>query len=132
MEKKKHVLCEKVMASNEQEALSMIECAKKNHVVLLEAMRPDFDPAFDMIKNALPRIGKIRRASFEFCQYSSRYDRFKDGIIENALILHSETPLYQTSEFIVFIPLSAFSVHLKTFILCLPHWKTILNAAALF
>ena len=27
---------------------------------------------------------------------------------------------------------SAFSVHLKTFILCLPHWKTILNAAALF
>ena len=84
MEKKKHVLCEKVMASNEQEALSMIECAKKNHVVLLEAMRPDFDPAFDMIKNALPRIGKIRRASFEFCQYSSRYDRFKDGIIENA------------------------------------------------
>ena len=28
----------------------MIECAKKNHVVLLEAMRPDFDPAFDMIK----------------------------------------------------------------------------------
>ena len=47
------------------------------------------------------------------------------------LILHSETPLYQTSEFIVFIPLSAFSVHLKTFILCLPHWKTILNAAAL-
>ena len=70
MEKKKHVLCEKVMASNEQEALSMIECAKKNHVVLLEAMRPDFDPAFDMIKNALPRIGKIRS--------------FKDGIIENA------------------------------------------------
>ncbi|MDE8707612.1 gfo/Idh/MocA family oxidoreductase, partial [[Ruminococcus] torques] len=59
-----------------------IECAKKNHVVLLEAIRPDFDPAFDMIKNALPRIGKIRRASFEFCQYSSRYDRFKDGIIE--------------------------------------------------
>ena len=25
----KHVLCEKVMASNEQEALSMIECAQK-------------------------------------------------------------------------------------------------------
>ena len=44
----------------------MIECAKKNHVVLLEAMRPDFDPAFDMIKNALPRIGKIRRASLNF------------------------------------------------------------------
>ena len=31
MEHKKHVLCEKVMASNEQEALLMIECARKNH-----------------------------------------------------------------------------------------------------
>lgn len=84
MEHKKHVLCEKVMASNEQEALLMIECARKNQVVLLEAMRPDFDPAFEIIENALPRIGKIRRATFEFCQYSSRYDRFKEGIVENA------------------------------------------------
>lgn len=84
MEHKKHVLCEKVMASNKQEALLMIECARKNQVVLLEAMRPDFDPAFEIIENTLPRIGKIRRATFEFCQYSSRYDRFKEGIVENA------------------------------------------------
>ncbi|HIX47647.1 MAG TPA: Gfo/Idh/MocA family oxidoreductase [Candidatus Mediterraneibacter caccavium] len=81
---KKHVLCEKVMAVNEPEVRSMIDCARQNNVVLLEAMRPDFDPAYDLIEQNLPRIGKLRRATFEFCQYSSRYDSFREGIIQNA------------------------------------------------
>lgn len=81
---KKHVLCEKVMAVNEQEVRSMIDCARQNNVVLLEAMRPDFDPAYDLIEQNLPRIGKLRRTTFEFCQYSSRYDSFREGIIQNA------------------------------------------------
>ena len=84
LDRKKHVLCEKVMAVNEQEVCSMIDCARQNNVVLLEAMRPDFDPAYDLIEQNLPRIGKLRRATFEFCQYSSRYDSFREGIIQNA------------------------------------------------
>lgn len=84
LDHKKHVLCEKVMAVNEQEVRSMIDCALENNVVLLEAMRPDFDPAYDLIEQNLPRIGKLRRATFEFCQYSSRYDSFREGIIQNA------------------------------------------------
>lgn len=81
---KKHVLCEKVIAVNVQEVRSMIDCARENNVILLEAMRPDFDPAYDLIEKHLPRIGKLRRASFEFCQYSSRYDSFREGVIQNA------------------------------------------------
>lgn len=81
---KKHVLCEKVIAVNVQEVRSMIDCARENNVILLEAMRPDFDPAYDLIEKYLPRIGKLRRASFEFCQYSSRYDSFREGVIQNA------------------------------------------------
>lgn len=84
MEAKKHVLCEKVMAINEKEAKAMIACAKKNQVILLEAMRSDFDPAFDLVKEQLPRIGTLRRVDFEYCQYSSRYDNFLNGIVENA------------------------------------------------
>ena len=84
LDRKKHVLCEKVMAVNEQEVRSMIDCALENNVVLLEAMRPDFDPAYDLIEQNLPRIGKLRRATFEFCQYSSRYDSFREGVIQNA------------------------------------------------
>ena len=84
LESGKHVLCEKVMAMNEQEVRSMIDCAQKNNRILLEAMRPDFDPAFEIIEKTLARIGKLRRASFEFCQYSSRYDNFRQGIVQNA------------------------------------------------
>ena len=84
MEAKKHVLCEKVMAINEKEAEEMIACARKNQVVLLEAMRSDFDPAFELVKEQLPRIGTLRRVDFEYCQYSSRYDNFLNGIVENA------------------------------------------------
>lgn len=46
----KHVLCEKVMAVNEEEVRAMIDCAQQNRVVLLEAMRPDFDPAFRIVE----------------------------------------------------------------------------------
>lgn len=84
LEHKKHVLCEKVMAVNEAEVRSMIDCARRNQVVLLEAMRPDFDPAFDIVEQNLNRIGQLRRATFEFCQYSSRYDKFREGIVMNA------------------------------------------------
>lgn len=84
LEHKKHVLCEKVMAVNEAEVRSMIDCARRSQVVLLEAMRPDFDPAFDIVEQNLNRIGRLRRATFEFCQYSSRYDKFREGIVMNA------------------------------------------------
>ena len=84
LEHKKHVLCEKVMAVNEAEVRSMIDCARRNQVVLLEAMRPDFDPAFDIVEQNLNRIGRLRKATFEFCQYSSRYDKFREGIVMNA------------------------------------------------
>ena len=84
LNRKKHVLCEKVMAVNEQEVRSMIDCARENNIVLLEAMRPDFDPAYDLIQENLPRIGKLRRATFEFCQYSSRYDSYREGVVQNA------------------------------------------------
>ena len=80
----KHVLCEKTMAVNERETQEMIDCAKKNQVVLLEAMRPDFDPAYQLLGEHLPRIGVLRRVTMEYCQYSTRYDKFRAGEILNA------------------------------------------------
>ncbi len=80
----KHVLCEKMMAATLPEMRMMRRVAGEQGVVLLEAMRPAHDPAYDMIIDSLPRLGKIRRATLEFCQYSSRYDRFKAGELTNA------------------------------------------------
>lgn len=80
---KKHVLCEKVMAVNEREVQSMIDCAVENGVILLEAMRPDFDPALALAEKYLPEIGTLRRVTYEYCQYSGRYDAFRQGEILN-------------------------------------------------
>ena len=80
----KHVLCEKSIALNSSELSEMIRVAREEDRVLLEAMRPAFDPALSVIKSAIAKIGRVRRASLEYCQYSSRYDKFKAGIVENA------------------------------------------------
>ena len=80
----KHVLCEKPVASNAKEFAKMRRAAEENGVVLLEAMRNFFSPGFGAIRENLPKLGTLRRVNFEFCQYSSRYDKFRNGIIENA------------------------------------------------
>lgn len=84
MEKGKHVLLEKPATLDVTEFNEICEVADKNNVVLLEAMRPVHDPSIEVIRENLGKIGKIRRAVFEFCQYSSRYDKFKNGEIMNA------------------------------------------------
>ena len=80
----KHVLCEKIITENLPDFLLLKSEAEKHGVVLLEAMRPDFDPAFRVLRESLPLVGQVRRVAFEYCQYSSRYDSFLQGDIQNA------------------------------------------------
>lgn len=84
MESGKHVLLEKPMASNAEEVEQLIKTAKAYNVVLMEAMRSVFDEGFQEIERAIDKIAPVRRVSFQYCQYSSRYDKYKNGIIENA------------------------------------------------
>ncbi len=80
----KHVLCEKPMAANAHEARRMVECSRKNGVTLMEAMKSTLSPNFIAAKANLNRIGTPRRYFASFCQYSSRYDKFKEGVVLNA------------------------------------------------
>ena len=80
----KHVLCEKPFASNAKEVRSMIEAAQRNNVTLMEAMISTFNPNFIIAKDHLDKLGTIRRYFASYCQYSSRYDKFKEGVILNA------------------------------------------------
>ena len=81
---KKHVLCEKPFASDSYQVAAMIAVANANNVLLMEAMKTPFMPVLHNVKNQLQRIGKIRRAFFHYSQYSSRYDNYRNGIVENA------------------------------------------------
>lgn len=84
MQHGKHVLCEKPFASNAKEVKEMIRVAKENNVVLMEAMKPTMTPNFLAIMDNIGELGTIRRYFSCYCQYSSRYDALKDGVVENA------------------------------------------------
>ncbi|MEH7386962.1 Gfo/Idh/MocA family oxidoreductase [Bacillus sp. JJ1521] len=80
----KHVLCEKPIASNTRELKEMIQAAKDNKVLLMEAMKSGFLPSYSSIRENLHKIGPVRRYFASYCQYSSRYDAYKKGTILNA------------------------------------------------
>jgi predicted dehydrogenase len=79
----KHVLCEKALCSNSREASLLFHTARENHVVLLEAMRLLYDPGYELIRENIWKLGKLRRMQLNFCQYSSKYDAFKKGERQN-------------------------------------------------
>jgi Predicted dehydrogenases and related proteins len=84
MQRGKHVLCEKPLASNALEVSRMIQTAQNNNVVLMEAMKPTLTPGFVAVQKAIHRIGIVRQYFSCYCQYSSRYDKLKEGIVLNA------------------------------------------------
>lgn len=84
MQHGKHVFCEKPFASNANEVKAMIATAEKYNVTLMEAMKPTMTPNFSVIKNNLKEIGTVRKYFSCYCQYSSRYDKLKEGVILNA------------------------------------------------
>ncbi|TMV49659.1 Gfo/Idh/MocA family oxidoreductase [Paenibacillus mesophilus] len=79
-----HVLCEKPIASNASELRNMIAAARSHNVVLMEAMKSTLMPNFQAIRDNLHGIGKVRRYFASYCQYSSRYDAYKQGNVMNA------------------------------------------------
>lgn len=84
LKNKKHVLTEKAFASNATEARKMIVTAKENNTLLMEALKTTFLPNFQTIEEHLANLGTIRRAFISYCQYSSRYDAYREGNVLNA------------------------------------------------
>ncbi|WP_404324447.1 Gfo/Idh/MocA family oxidoreductase [Cytobacillus firmus] len=79
-----HVLCEKPIASNAKELQKMIKAAKENNVLLMEALKSTLMPNFLAVKENLSKIGQVRRYFANYCQYSSRYDAYREGTVLNA------------------------------------------------
>lgn len=84
MKNGKHVICEKAIASNGRELDEMIQTAKQQNVVLMEALKSTLMPNFKAVQENLHKIGKVRRYFASYCQYSSRYDAYKEGNVQNA------------------------------------------------
>lgn len=84
MNRGKHVLCEKPFASNAGEVRAMLEAARNNRVLLMEAVKSTMVPQFQAIRDHLPKLGRVRRYFASCCKVSSRYDAYKQGTVLNA------------------------------------------------
>lgn len=84
MENGIHVLCEKPAVTSLIEMDQVISASEQHQTTYMEAMKSTVLPSFISLKKNLDKIGPIRRFVFHYNQYSSRYDKYKEGIIENA------------------------------------------------
>lgn len=78
------VLCEKTLGVDLAQLLDVLHEAHDRELVLLEAVRTIHDPVLDVVAQHLPELGHIWHARFEKCQYSSRYDSYRQGTVLNA------------------------------------------------
>ena len=66
----------------------LIETANKKNLMIFEAMNLHYIPAFLSLKEDLKKLGDIKIVSFNYSQYSSRYNAFKEGTILPAFDFH--------------------------------------------
>ena len=66
---KKAVLCEKPACLSEEEMKEVIACAKKQHVLFMEAMKERFQPTYQRVVECVRQgiIGKLTSISTSFC-----------------------------------------------------------------
>ena len=77
----KHVLCEKPLALNLAEGRRMSEEARRSGRVLMEAMISTLNPNFRAIASRISEIAPVRQYSSCFCQYSTKYEALKNGVV---------------------------------------------------
>ncbi|MCQ8878583.1 Gfo/Idh/MocA family oxidoreductase [Pseudoalteromonas shioyasakiensis] len=82
----KHVLGEKPSAANSAELAQILATAKQQQCLYMEAMMTTHLPNFAILKQALKKIGTPRKYIGQYSQYSSRYDKYKNGERPNTFL----------------------------------------------
>jgi predicted dehydrogenase len=79
----KHVLCEKTACPHPAQLEHLHSMARERGLVFMEAIMYLHTATRAAVKMALPRLGEITGAQFDFSQLSSRYDAYKAGQLPN-------------------------------------------------
>lgn len=77
----KNVICEKPFTLNEEQLAELEKLALEKDQILIEAITNQYLPNYQRIQADLPQLGDLKIVDCNYSQYSSRYDRFKQGII---------------------------------------------------
>lgn len=77
----KHVLLEKPFCKNYKQAKKLVDYAKSHNLLLFETIMTKYTPAYLKLQESIKDLGEIKMINCSFCQYSRRYDKFKNGEI---------------------------------------------------
>ena len=80
----KNIIVEKPCVTTLEEFQDLKKIAAERKKIFIEAMTVHYMPAFQNLRADLPKLGDIKIISMNFSQYSSRYDKFKQGEIAPA------------------------------------------------
>ena len=83
LENGKHVICEKPITVEPDELAELQALADEKGLIYVEAIMYMFNPARELIKDAIGKIGKITSVHFDFSQLSSKYPAYKRGELPN-------------------------------------------------
>lgn len=87
LKQKKHVICEKPIFSNTTELNEAYRIAEENDVYLFEAIRNIYSPSFEVLKESVEKVGKVRSCILHRNRYSSQYDNYLEGKNPNVFSL---------------------------------------------
>lgn len=75
------VIMEKPFAPCGRDVTAIRALAETQGRLIIEAVTPFFLPNFTVIREALPKLGRIRAVQANYSQYSSRYDAYRQGTV---------------------------------------------------
>ncbi len=84
LENGKSVICEKPIVTNANQYKELRALAEKNGVIYMEAIMSRHSRGREILRSAIKEIGSITQARLDYCQLSSRYNRFIAGEHVNA------------------------------------------------
>lgn len=79
----KHVICEKPITVEPEELSELQTLAKQKDLIYVEAIMYMFNPARELLRDAIKKIGRITSVHFDFSQLSSKYPAYVRGELPN-------------------------------------------------
>ncbi len=83
LENGKHVICEKPITVEPEELEELQSLAAEKRLIYIEAIMYMFNPARELLEDAVSKIGKITSVHFDFSQLSSKYPAYAAGELPN-------------------------------------------------
>ena len=83
LESGKHVICEKPITVEPSELEELQALAAEMGLIYIEAIMHMFNPARQLFKDAVSKIGRVTSARFDFSQLSSKYPAYIAGELPN-------------------------------------------------